>query len=451
MNNRRDVDSVMMDLQRSAGGIIQTMVFSARISFKILSFLYRMGKKELIARGYADEFKDFFVNAEGKYNTYNIPLSDDKIELINKLQSLEMELQKPEQYLDKVAIRKEIKEIEKQMPELMQLKDSGISYCLLPKVDSNSNSVQVAVAKNSDEAFKTWFGNHITSSMQGGAKSFSEMEMFTEGNYSIKNMPFEDAETLANMMHDFDIFKINYSVLPDLKVGDGYTQIAFPNSQMGLVNEWLKLYKQKLVAEGVEVKEGYDIDKDTYLNSAEVSDDEYINTSDAQYMEAQKEFEADSTSVPWKASIQKDNSERFVALNKDSNYTKITINKESLVDDVAQTEATKGFEERGYFVSRIPGTFGEKEEILVLPNENVFTTDNEKTYVAFLDKRERYYHFDGQQNLSKVACENLLEHYAQPNRGFDSVSEYVTPAMTKKQEVQTEVLTSALTKLTPNI
>ena len=38
------------------------------------------------------------------------------------------------------------------------------------------------------------------------------------------------------------------------------------------------------------------------------------------------------------------------------------------------------------FVSRIPGTWGKKEELLVLPSENVFLTNSGKTYLAFFKK-----------------------------------------------------------------
>ena len=40
------------------------------------------------------------------------------------------------------------------------------------------------------------------------------------------------------------------------------------------------------------------------------------------------------------------------------------------------------------FASRIPGTWGDGEQTLVLPTEQVFRTDDGKTYIGFVERKE---------------------------------------------------------------
>ncbi len=46
-------------------------------------------------------------------------------------------------------------------------------------------------------------------------------------------------------------------------------------------------------------------------------------------------------------------------------------------------------ERRGMFASRIPGTWGDGEQTLVLPTEQVFRTDDGKTYIGFVERKEK--------------------------------------------------------------
>ena len=62
------------------------------------------------------------------------------------------------------------------------------------------------------------------------------------------------------------------------------------------------------------------------------------------------------------------------------------INRETLVDNMAFTSVSKKMREKGYFVSRIPGTYGENEKHLILPVENVFVADEGRTYVGLFLK-----------------------------------------------------------------
>ena len=390
MENDREVDSVLMNIRNTTGGVVSALTFSARASWKLLSLIGRLAKKGLVAGGLYDNFQNFQASTNGEYTTYNIPLSDEKAKMVKKMQNLELQLEKEKNPFTKASIRRQISNLEKNIPEIQQLRKLGISHCVLPKINGSMNTIQVAIAKKDEQSFKNWFLNHLTTNMTGGEKSLETLKVFTEGNYSVLNMPFENAEELGILIADFGKMNINYSVLPDLNVGDGYTQIAIANSDRSQVENWFKMWKQKLLQTGEDVKEMYEINSDTYTNTAEVSAESYLNSAEDIYQEANQEFEQREKDVPWKAKLAKDNSPEFVKLSQDSNYEKITINIEKLVNYRTQSDAIKELENNGFFVSRLPSYYGKKEKQIVLPKDKVFTTDGNKTVVAFLDKRESF-------------------------------------------------------------
>lgn len=423
MDNNREVDSVLMNVRNTTGSIISTMTFSARMSFKMISFLYRLVQKGLLASGIADRFQDFHSKMGGDYTTYNIPLSQEKATIVKEMNDLELLLENEKNPIEKANIRRTIVKLEKSLPELSQIKKLGINYCMLPKLNGSDNTIQVAIAKQSDQHFKNWFLNHLTTEMSGGEKSLEVMKVFTEGNYSVLNMPFETSDELDMMISDFNTLGINYSVLPDLNVGDGYTQIAIPNADRSLVEQWFKMWKENALLEGREIKELYAMDETTYSSTAEVTDDKFIENADQKYQNVQAEYEELSSPVPWNAKIASDKSPEFIKFMQDGNFYKITINLETLKENHVGNNVTQRFEkEFGHFTSRIPGTYGDKEKTLVIPNTNVFTTDNDKTVIAFLDKRKDYFVISADGTPQKLNVEELKKIYDKVNRGFSKVS-----------------------------
>ena len=427
MENDREVDSVMMNINRTSSGIISAMTFSARMTFKLLSFIMRLAKKGLVAASLSDKFQNFIQKTGGEYSVYNIPLSAERAATMQQMNKLELELQNTKNPLRKASIRSELKSLEKKIPELSQLKKLGIDFCALPKLNGSEQTIQVAVAREGEQHFKSWFVNHLTSGLNGGEKNLEGIKVFTEGNYSILNMPFEAEEDLGVMMSDFNTYGISYAILPDLNVGDGYTQVAIPNSDRSLVEQWFKLWKEKALSEGREVKDLYGIDQNTYAQTGELSPEQYINSSESQFQEVQKEFESQSTPVPWNERLAKENSPEFVKLLQDNNYHKITINKETLVEKHELNDVTRRFEsEFGMFTSRIPGTFGERQKSLVLPSTQVFSTDDDKTYIAFIDKRKDYHVVSMDGTLSKIGLEGedgIRRIYDKVDRGFNHVKQ----------------------------
>ena len=437
MEDDREVDKILMNVRGTTGGIITASILSARVTFKVLVFLLRMAKKGLVATGFADGFKEFTKQTEGNFSVYNIPLTADKAEKMVQLNELEIALENEKNPLKKRSLQMEIKNLQKELPELEQLNKLGINCCVLPKLNGSTQTIQIAVAKESDQMFKNWFLNHLTSSLTGGERQLEDIKVFTEGNYSIFNLPFEGEEFEA-ACKDFDILGMNYSVLPDLKIGDNNSQIVVPNADRSKLEMWFKMWKEKKVGEGSEPGEMYTMEQESYLNTATMSQYDYATQTDEKYRAANKEFEKQEKELPWTASLAKENSEEFVRYESNPEYEKITINKETLVDNMAQSqkEAQQMLNE-GYFISRVPGTYGENQETLILPAECVFKTDEEKTFVAFIPKNKTTKVVAANGKVEERSFASVYKPYDQVKRGFKMVEDIQKKAPMQKAALPT--------------
>ena len=77
------------------------------------------------------------------------------------------------------------------------------------------------------------------------------------------------------------------------------------------------------------------MDNESYMDTAAVNEDEYINNASLEYQKVNSEFEEHEVPGPKVNVMQKDDSEEFARLKKDGNYEMVTINRETLVDNMA--------------------------------------------------------------------------------------------------------------------
>lgn len=434
MENDREVDRVMMNVKNSAGSIVAVSLISVRFGMKLLIYLMRLAKKGLLAAGLADNFKAFAARTEGKYTVYNIPLSGEKAACLAKVNQLELKLQEEKNPLKKAGLRSDIKKLEAEMPELMQLKELRISHCVLPKLNGSELTIQVAVEKKDDQLFKNWFLNHLTTELSGGEKNVEEIRVLTEGNYAIYNVPFE-GEELSAALPDFDTLGINYAILPDLKVGDGNSQLAIPNADRSKLETWFKIWKDKQLKDGKDpetIREMYVMDQNSYMDTGSVDEDEYIASSEPVYQEANAEFEAQAKEVPWTAGLDRENTEAYVKLLNNKDYERISINKESLVDQMEVSAKADLMKKHGYFISRVPGTYGENQKTLILPASQVFVGDEGKTYIAFLSKKDKIMVADNSGKITQQGYRAIYQSYDNVERNMQRMKELVKkPAVAK--------------------
>lgn len=420
MEQDREINQVLMNIRGTAGSIISVSLFSARITFQLLAFLMRLAEKGMVAAGFSDNFKNFIKETEGKYTVYNIPVTADRAEKMKQLNGLELKLQNAHNPKEKAELRREIKTLQKEIPELEQLQKLGIHHCMLPKLNGSEQTIQIAIAKESDQMFKNWFLNHLTTELSGGEKNMEEIKVFTEGNYTIFNMPFEDEE-FKMALSDFDILGMNYAVMPDLRVGDGNSQIAVPNADRGKLETWFTMWRDKQLREGKEAGEMYAMDQESYMATGHIAEESYVASAEQKYQDINAQFEAQAKEIPWTAALQKENSEEYVRLLQDKNFEKITINRETLVENLAVSAKVEEMKRRGYFISRIPGTYNEMQETLILPVDQVFSTDDGRTFVAFLPKNKETMVADAAGNISKKDFQEVYEIYDKVERCFKRI------------------------------
>jgi len=432
MDNDREFDQVMYNIQRQGGGIVSLLLFTAKMQMQLYVFLARMVKKAFVSSGVLGQYETFLQKTEGKYNIYNIPIPEMHRDKVLRLQELEKMLDGEKSPWKSRELRKKIEEIKKEVPETRALEKLGISHFVLPKLNGSENTLQVAVGKNDIPNFKVWYMNHISDTLSGGAVSLGELKTFTEGNYSIFNMPFE-GEEVKKMLHDFEVLGINYTLLPDLNVGDGHTQIAVANKDQAGMDGWFKLWKEGQLVSGEEPGDYRKISEEAYLETASIDTEDYIAGTDQKYQDANRDFaespeavNADMPQGPQDQITDGPQDPRFRRFDSSPEYQKITINKESLVDShEVDAKTRKIAEEYGMFLSRVPGS----QRTLIVPKSRVFLADEGKTYVIFLPKNELTMIKETNGKISRLPFEDARSPYDIVDRGMKKVR-----AFTKQEE-----------------
>ena len=76
------------------------------------------------------------------------------------------------------------------------------------------------------------------------------------------------------------------------------------------------------------------------------------------------------------------------------------------------------------FVSRIPGTWGRKEELLVLPIEQVFLANSGATYIDFFKKQEKPIVVDASGKIQPLESRRrgieLKQHYTKVSKKIET-------------------------------
>lgn len=420
MDTDREFEHMMMSVRNSSGSITQMVYAANMLQIKLVQFVARLAYKGYLSVKSRDDLAAFAKLSEGKYTIYSIPVSTEHVNDLKQLEALKLELQNVSEKSEKKRIQNDISILKERIDAdspVEQLNEKGLKKCcVLPKVDGESGTIQIAVMNKDDQIFKSWFASHIRVQMSGGKKEITDLKNFTEGNYTIFNLPFEGKE-LEDACRDFNALKMNYSILPDLKVGNDNSQIAVANADRNKFEIWIKMYREDMLKQEKQPGNIYEMDNESYMDTAAVNEDEYINNASLEYQKVNSEFEEHEVPVPKVNVMQKDDSEEFARLKKDGNYEMVTINRETLVDNMAFTSVSKKMREKGYFVSRIPGTYGENEKHLILPVENVFVADEGRTYVGFIPKNKPSMVAEN-GNVKTASYENIHKQYENVTRNM---------------------------------
>jgi len=386
----RDTEEVLMIVKKATMFADPIMKISSIGLAKLVQFFARMVKEKVLDKREFKDFQDFAKRTEGNFDVINVPV-EHKIGF----------------GADASVVR-----------EFADLKENGVRFYEMPDLNMDDHYVQLAVSREDKEIFSAWYGRYLKNRMSGGEKTADSLDAFTDGNTSIFNVPLEGKEEVFR--EDFSVLKINYTVLPDLKIGDGQIQIMVANSDVPKVEQWYQLYRKDLLDHGEEIPDLNPIDMNTYQKSGEMSTEEYINTGDAKVDAVNQKYEKENVSA-YKVQLAADK-KGYADYESDQMYQKFTINASTLVNPLKEDNLVKNlieeWDKKGLFISRIPGTYGENKKYLLIPKEYVFLSDDQKTYTAFLEKNIKPLVVD--RNFSLVAgvdqrlytSELFRKHYA---------------------------------------
>lgn len=358
MENDHEVDRVLMNIKNSAGTVASLVCVQAQCAILLFQFLYRLYKEKKLKPREFDNMQKFIKKTKGDYTIVNVPRTKTLTE-----GSLQEDLNR-----------------------------AGVSFIIMPDVNKKDGMFQVAIYEPDKAKFEAVYNRNLMANMQGGKKSLQELQAVTQGSVSIVSVPLEGKKDVLE--HDFDALKINYGILPDLKVGDGEIQAVVADVDLPKVQHWFDLYKKEQLATGNEVEEMTVMNQQQYAATGAVTEEEYIQNADEEFKEATEKYEGkekgslERDAMRHQYDIRTTADEAYEVLHNDPKYEEITINEKSLVGN---SKFAQGINDTlpNFFASRVPGTYGNSEQTLVLPSQNVFSTDNGKTYIAFLERDKK--------------------------------------------------------------
>lgn len=417
--SERENERVIMNV-KNAGKMMKSILWfnSPLLMGSVLltaTFLRRMLKEKKLRPGQVYDFEKFVKKTEGNYEIMNIPSAV-------------------------MADEKTIRD---------HLDVSGITYHILPDLDRNDGMLQVAIKGDDSGKFMSVYERAIKQKLQGGEHWIEDMDALTDGKYNIVSLPTENAQEIAGLKKDFNSLQINYAVLPDLKVGDGETQLLVANADIAKLKHWYTLYKNDKLANGEELKDLKIVENEQYYNTGKMEAEEYVGTADEEMQKANDKYEGREPGkvelMAQLTEVRSTDNAAFHKFDKNSEYVKVSINHEALVEKATFAQSVKA-NNSGYFASRIPGIWGDTEKTLVLPMEQVFVADNGQTYLAFVHKSDKPIILDSEGKKigdeTRMSGVEIKNYYDDVKRGPHNVKkldkENVLENTSKKKAAKTK-------------
>ncbi len=194
---------------------------------------------------------------------------------------------------------------------------------------------------------------HFASTGKHNTMRLRDIEKLTGGNYALLNIPFEDEKNLIGFYDRLKKLNIPFSELPDLNIGDGYTQIAYNPQDADKIRTVVDYYKDKMNVEASEISlEKYE----------EIGGEKGKQLLDEL---AQKGYEKE---------VHVNLLQMIRNRNKDKNYIPITINVDALLKE----------ETLDAYICNVPGTYikgqGYQKTITVKKAECVLLDEGQTIY-----------------------------------------------------------------------
>lgn len=210
-------------------------------------------------------------------------------------------------------------------------------------------------------------GNHQTMKIR-------DLEKLTGGQYDILNIPFEDEKNLIDFYDRLKKIKVSFAELPDLCLGDGYTQIAYNPQEAEKVKLVVEYFKDKMEIE-----------------AAEISLEQYEKMGE----EKGKQLLDDLAAKGYNQEMHMDLLQRIRDRNASPEYIPISINLESLLIS----------EKKDRYLLYVPGTH-RKQTMEVKKIDTVLLDDGQNIYTHIKKGSEYEKYFSNKyDNVSKKRIE----------------------------------------------
>lgn len=383
MDTDREVRDIFFNIERAlrfADPFFKVGTIGAVV---LIQFLMRMAKEQKLNAAEFENIQSFVKATDGKYDIMNIPETENL--MVKQKESKVQKFFGGKARLEDGMLVMGKADTFTRIPDLDAM---GIRYSVLPDLNKGDGMMQIAVYQPDRDKFAAWYERYLVSNMKGGEKELSDLRNLTSGRTSIVAIPLEGKE--GQLREDFESLHVNYSILPDLNVGDGDIQIAIANSDMAKVEHWYNLYKADMLKEGVEVKDMSVVSMEQYQETGKMTEQDYVNTADEELQKANEKYEGKEPGEVEKAvmerpqTIRSEHHEAFEAFKNDPGYIPVTINAESLNGTIMESKTDFGEGKMQFFASIVPGT--NRQMSMAVPVEQVFITDKDQTYICFLEK-----------------------------------------------------------------
>lgn len=443
MSNERETSEVIMAVQKAAFLMDPFFKLTMVGTVFLITYFARLAKEGRLNKNEFYNIQEFFKATEGNYSIANIPYdknyspwkvvehqADGKTDYtVENRVTGEVFLDnsgEPKSWGSRIKAERMMENLnKKENLALDELKDLGVRHVILPDLNADDGMVQIAIYDEDKEKFVGWQERYLLNRMRGGEHDVRDLRNLTNGNTSLISIPVEGAE-LETMQKDFGELRINYAILPDLNVGDGETQLIVANSDINNVEFWFSMYNQDLIQRGEEPKEMKKMSMEAYTKTGNLTEEQYADTASEELKAVNEKYETkepgivEQTVGNQEKGIRSVNSEAYETFASDNGYVQLSIDKATLVDN-SKFANVQSIKDNGLFACRIPGTFAEHEQTLVLPESQVFTFNCGKTYRAFVKKDDKSVVMgpDG----DKIPVENRLNGEQLRKSHFDPVEQ----------------------------
>ena len=416
--------------------------FLIKGSVQLVLFLLQQYKKmqraNLISQGEVKDFEKFLTATEGRFQLLNIPTEDGK-----QLEEMKMDLDRlgisytilPDlnvgdgmttiaYYIDHTPqmegwyrqfCTSQLTGGAMEYERLQRLTEGQVSIVNLPweadTLEVGEGSIQTKEQTDSKKKLEkeTEHGKtdpvnelplevtEVAKENDDSARTKTIEKIKKEQEETLEKRMAHRQEKLEKLMEDLQALHINFTILPDLNVGDGNIQIAYASADAPQMRVWFENYQEQLVKEGKVVGPMQEMSLDGYMDSGKTDAKAYADRYPQEMRALMERGQGKKTNLQEKGE-QPDffQEQERQSLRQPAKQQSRTANSSSYQEAIQKPGAQVlsinvgniVFADETTVLARIPGTKGQK--YLALPAAEVYRMENQRTYLAVLEKTKEY-------------------------------------------------------------